>query len=259
MSAKDTDDLAVTSDLARGGSAHMIWNLRIQGFSVHEISQQVGLPPVEVDELLMKHHTERQACPTEANDFYRHIAVSRVESLLKTYLPIALMKEVILERIRSGEPVPEGDVVHPLHCAAFCLAALKFQAELLGLRNPEPARIAGAGAQEVLSWLRTQTEFINQVVREAPRDVVVLPTEQLDGAQSPATQMKTPGSQTDRAKLASEELELDVDLNEIEIPVAGAPITETLRGGLSGPVEDPLEAGRREYREPFFRGECDAL
>ncbi len=85
MNAKDTDDLAVTSDLARGGSAHMIWNLRMQGFSVHEISQQVGLPPVEVDELLMKHHTERQACPTEANDFYRHIAVSRVESLLKTY------------------------------------------------------------------------------------------------------------------------------------------------------------------------------
>ncbi len=246
MSAKDTDDLAVTSDLARGGSADEIWNLRMQGFSVREISQQVGLPPVEVDEILMKHRTERKACPTEANDFYRHIAVSRVESLLKTYLPIALMKEVILERIRSGEPVPEGDVVHPLHCAAFCLAALKFQAELLGLRNPEPARIAGTGARDVLSWLHTQAEFVKQVAREAPRDVVDLPTEQLDGALSPATEMK----------LSSEDLELDVDVDEIEIPAAGASTTETLGGGPSGPVEDPLHA---ERRRKFFSGQYDGL
>jgi hypothetical protein len=96
-----------------------------------------------------------------------------------------------------------------------------------------------------LSWLRTQTEFIKQVVREAPRDVVVLPTEQLDGAQSPATEMKTPGSQTDRDTLPREDLELDVDLDEIDIPVARAPTTETLGGGPSGPVEDPLHAERR--------------
>jgi hypothetical protein len=207
----------------------------------------------------MKHHTERQACPTEANDFYRHIAVSRVESLLKTYLPIALMKEVIVERIRNGEPVPEEDVVYPLHCAAFCLATLKFQAELLGLRNPEPGRIAGTGAQEVLSWLRTQTKFIKQVAREAPRDVVDFPTEQLDGAQSPATEMRTPGSQAHRDKLPSENLELDVDLDEVEIPVSGASTTETVGGGRSAPVEDPFEVERRSRRERFFRGECDAL
>jgi len=143
-----------------------------------------------------------------------------------------------------------------LHCAAFCLATLKFQAELLGLRNPEPGRIAGTGAQEVLSWLRTQTEFIKQVAREAPRDVVDLPTEQLDGAQSPATEMRTPGSQTDRDKLPSEDFELDLDLDEIEILVAGAPTAETSAEGPSGPVEDPLEAERRER---FFRDECDAL
>jgi len=190
--------------------------------------------------------------------------VSRVESLLKTYLPIALMKEVILERIRSGEPVPEEDVVHPLHCAAFCLAALKFQAELLGLRNPEPARIAGAGARDVLSWLRTQAEFVKQVAREAPRDVVDLPTEQLDGALSPATEMK----------LSSEDLELDVDVDEIEIPAAGASTTETLGGGPSGPVEDPLSTTETlgggpsgpvedplhaERRRKFFSGQYDGL
>jgi hypothetical protein len=161
------------------------------------------------------------------------------------------MDSVSIKRIRCGEPIEEQSLEHPLHCAAFCLAALKFQAELLGLRNLEPARIAGTGAEEVLSWLRTQTEFIKQVVREAPRDVVVLPTEQLDGAQSPATEMKTPGSQTDRDTLPREDLELDVDLDEIDIPVTRAPITKTLGGSPTGPVEDPLEAGNRgELSDP---------
>ena len=111
----------------------------------------------------------------------------------------------------------------------------------------------------MLSWLRTQTEFIERVAREAPRDVVYLPTEQLDGVQSPATEMRTPDSQAHRDKLPGEDLELDVDLDEIEIPLARVPTTETLGGGPSAPVEDPLEAGRRERRERFFCGECDAL
>jgi len=64
---------------------------------------------------------------------------------------------------------------------------------------------------------------------------------------------------TARDKLPSEELELDANLDEIDIPVARAPTTKTLGAGPSDPVEDPLEAERRERRERFFRGECDAL
>src|SRR5258708_39799603 len=152
----------------------------------------------------------------------------RVDALLKVYLPIALMNSISIERIRCGQPIEEQSLEHPLHCAAFCLAALKFQAELLGLRVAEPARIAGTGVEEVLSWLRTQTEFIERVAREAPRDVVDLPTEQLDGVESPATEMKTPGSQAHRDNPPREDLELDVDLDEIEIPLARAPTTEPL-------------------------------
>jgi hypothetical protein len=236
-----------------------VWDLRLQGFSIHEISAQLGLPLDQISDLLCEHHRQRQAEPIEAKSFYRDLASSRVDALLKVYLPIALMDSVSIKRLRCGEPIEEQSLDHPLHCAAFCLAALKFQAELLGLRNLEPARIAGTGAQDVLSWLHNQTEFIKQIAREAPPDVVTLPTEQLDGPQSPATEMKTLGSQTYRDKLRSEAFELDVDIDEIEIPVARAPTTGTLGGDPSGPVEDPLEAERRERRERFFRGECDAL
>jgi hypothetical protein len=249
------NEIRLPASLA-SSKTQQVWDLRLQGFSIHEISAQLDLPLDQISELLCEHHRQRQAQPIEAKSFYRDLASSRVDALLKVYLPIALMDSVSIKRLRCGEPIEEQSLDHPLHCAAFCLAALKFQAELLGLRNTEPVRIAGTGAKEVLSWLRTQTEFIEQVVREAPRDVVDLPTEKLDGAQSPATEMRTRGSQAHRDKLPSEGLELDVDVDEIEIPVARAPTTETLGGGPSAPVEDPLEAERRER---FFRDEWDAL
>jgi hypothetical protein len=249
------NEIRLPASLA-SSKTQQVWDLRLQGFSIHEISAQLDLPLDQISELLCEHHRQRQAQPIEAKSFYRDLASSRVDALLKVYLPIALMDSVSIKRLRCGEPIEEQSLDHPLHCAAFCLAALKFQAELLGLRNPEPGRTAGKGAEEVLSWLRTQTEFIKQVAREAPRDVINLPTEQLDGAQSPATEMRTPDSQTHRDKLPSEELRLDVDLDEIDIPPAKTLTTETLGADPSGSVEDSFEAERRER---FFRDEWDAL
>jgi hypothetical protein len=176
--------------------------------------------------------------------------------LIRVYLQTALRDSITVERLRAGEPVAEEDVDHPLRCACLVLSLLRFQSELLGLRAGEVFKTDKAGPEGVLSWLRAQTEFIKQVAREAPPDVVVLPTEQLDGPQSAATEMKTSGSQTDRDKLPNEELELAVDLDEIEIPLARALTIETLGGGPSGPVEDPLRAERRRR---FFSDQCDGL
>jgi hypothetical protein len=201
-------------------------------------------------------HQQRRSSKAEGIDFYRDLALARAEALIRVYLQTALRHSITVGRLRAGEPVAEEDVDHPLRCACLVLSLLRFQSELLGLRAGEVFKTDRAGPEGVLSWLRTQTEFIKQVAREAPPDVVTLPTEQLDRAQSPATEMKTLGSQGDRHKLSSEDLELDVDLDEIEIPLARAPTTETLGGGPSAPVEDPLEAERRER---FFRDECDAL
>jgi hypothetical protein len=233
-----------------------IWDQRVLGFSVHEIGQQTGLSVEKVGELLVSHHRQRRSTRAEGIDFYRDLALARAEALIRVYLQTALRDSRTVERLRAGEPVVEEDVDHPLRCACLVLSLLRFQTELLGLRAGEVFKTDKAGSEGVLSWLRNQTEFIKQVVREAPSDVATLPTEQLDSARSQATELKTLGSQVDRHKLSSEDLELDFDPDQVEIPVAVASTTETLGRGPSDPVEDPLEAERRER---FFRGECDAL
>ena len=213
-------DVSVPQALPSSITAQAIWDQRVLGFSVHEIGQQTGLSVEKVGELLVSHHQQRRLSKAEGIDFYRDLALARAEALIRVYLQTALRDSITVERLRAGEPVAEEDVDHPLRCACLVLSLLRFQSELLGLRTGEIFKTDKASPEAVLSWLRTQTEFIKQVVREAPRDVVVLPTEQLDGAQSPATEMKTPGSQPDHDKLPSEGLELGVDVDVIEIPLA---------------------------------------
>jgi hypothetical protein len=237
-------------------TAQAIWDRRVLGFSVHEISQQTGLSVEKVSELLVSHHQQRRSTKAEGIDFYRDLALARAEALIRVYLQTALRDSITVERLRAGDPVTEEDVDHPLRCACLVLSLLRFQSELLGLRAGEVFKTDKAGSEGVLTWLRNQTEFIKQVVREAPPDLVTLPTEQLDSAQSPATELKTLGSQVDRHKVSSGDLELDFDLDEVENPVAGASTTETLRWGASGSVEDPLHA---ERRRKFFSGQYDGL
>jgi hypothetical protein len=184
----------------------------------------------KVGELLVSYHEQRRSTKAERVDFYRDLALARAEALIRVYLQTALRDSITVERLRAGEPVAEEDVDHPLRCACLVLSLLRFQSELLGLRAGEVFKTDKAGAESVLSWLRTQTEFIKQAAREAPRDVVDLLTEQLEGAQSPATEMRTPRSQPDHDELPS--------------------------AGPSGSVEGSFEAERREQ---FFGGEFDAL
>jgi hypothetical protein len=248
-------DVSVPQVLSSSITAQAIWDQRVLGFSVHEIGQQTGLSVEKVGELLVSHHQQRRLSKAEGIDFYRDLALARAEALIRVYLQTALRDSITVERFRADQRAEE-DVDHPLRCACLVLSLLRFQSELLGLRTGEIFKTDKASPEAVLSWLRTQTEFIRQIAREAPRDIAVLPTEQLDGAHSPATEMRTPGSQAHRDKLPNEELGLDVDLDEINIPPAKTLTTETLGADLSAPVENPLEAERRER---FFRDEWDAL
>jgi hypothetical protein len=157
-------------------SAQAIWQLRVMGHNVHQISQQTGLSIERVHELLASHY---RSINPEGIELHRYLALSRIESLLEVYLPQALMDSVTTQRLRSGEPVATQDVEHPLKCAALVLACLKFAAELLHLRAvPEPA--GGQRGLTLLDWLATQREFVKKAAEEAPCDTPELPSGQLD-------------------------------------------------------------------------------
>jgi hypothetical protein len=171
------------------------------GHSVYEIGQQTGLSVERVGKLLERYH---RSMKPEGIEFHRQLALSRIEALLKVYLPQALLDSVTIERIRAGEPVAEEDVEHPLHCAAFCLAALKLVGELLNLRAV-PGPVGGANRLSMLDWLATQNEFVRRAAGQAPRDTLELPSGQLDS--------------TSREDLAVDHFGSKPEINFAEIPL----------------------------------------
>jgi hypothetical protein len=79
-------------------TAQAIWDQRVLGFRVYEISQQTGLSVEKVGELLERYH---KSTKPEGIEFHRQLALSRIEALLKVYLPQALLDSVTVERIRA--------------------------------------------------------------------------------------------------------------------------------------------------------------
>ena len=92
------DDVREPQLLPSNITAQAIWDQRVMGFSVYEISQQTGLSLEKVGELLERYH---KSTKPEGIEFHRQLALSRIEALLKVYLPQALLDSVTVERIRA--------------------------------------------------------------------------------------------------------------------------------------------------------------
>ena len=108
---------------AKALRAQAIWDKRVMGYSVDEISEETGLSKEKVQELLESYHT---SLAHEGIEFYRRLALSRIEALIRVYLPMALCAQ--------GRAKPDAE--HSLRCACLILSCLKLQSDSLVSRSP---------------------------------------------------------------------------------------------------------------------------
>jgi hypothetical protein len=213
----------------------------VLGSDIYEIGAKLNLSPETVLAELEAHHQERQSWPTETRSFYRALSLSRCEKLLSVYLPLAL-------RLEEGSG--EEQINYALHTVAFALATIRFQAELLGLKTLDTDELnSGTSHKQCVSLIHAQLEYIDKMVREAPRDTLSLSADSVETAPEPT-------AEPDTVHPAAPEDEFLFDLDQID----------NIEPSPAAPAEPPLqlEAERRREsresaRERFFRGECDAL
>ncbi len=252
------EDIAAPPGLDRNPE-RMVWDARVEGQTNEEIAATLGISTREVSQMLMAHHESCQKEPTESVSFYRALAVARCERLLRVYLPVGVLKKVVLDRLRCGEAVLEEDVHYPLAVAAFVLNVLRYQSQLLGLTVVSERRTQSLSSHQTLDWLRTQREIIEQIVAEAPRDVTDLPVKQLDGAERSLAEgdLEVSAAVAELGKVSATTAPDDpddLDIGEIEFP------TVTKKG--TKPPPDPqvqAEIDHAERRRRFFAGQPDGL
>jgi hypothetical protein len=226
------------------------------GADVFEISAKLGITVEEVSELLMSHLRRIESQPIQQKGFYRAVSVAQLNKLIGTYLEVALLKEVVIERFRAGESVAEADCGYPLSCAAFCLAAIRLQSDLLGLKIQEQETSHALDPREMLAWMRNQMPIINEIVQSTPPDVPDFPVEHLDGADSlTQSEIETPArlAEFDEPSSPSKVARADDDLATLDI---------ALRPEVAAPPPDPqaqAEIDRAARRRRFFAGQPDAL
>jgi hypothetical protein len=233
------------------------------GADVFEISAKLGITVEDVSELLMSHLRRIESQPVQQKGFYRAVSVAQLNKLIGTYLEVALLKEVVIERFRAGESVTETDCAYPLSCAAFCLAAIRLQTDLLGLKIQEQENSQALDPREMLAWMRNQMPLINEIVRSTPPDTPDLPVERLDGVDSlTESEIETPPAiaefspaiaKFDKLSARTKIAGADDDLATLDI---------ALRPEVAAPPPDPLvqaEIDRTERRRRFFAGEPDGL
>jgi hypothetical protein len=149
------------------------WHLRTLGKSTYQIAQIMGVPHPQVTAWLGDALAQVRKLTQELIELNRELELSRTEMLLERYMPIALMENVIIERIRQGEPISVEDFDKPQRAAWIVMELIKMRCKIQGITTTQVDQ-ALVPAVDIVSWLRTQKEFIQRTVESAPRDVLTL-------------------------------------------------------------------------------------
>jgi hypothetical protein len=185
------DQKALNLELV-SGLEYEAWRLRTMGKKIWQIASIMQTTQAQVSIWLQDALAQVRAKTAEMIDLDRELELSRTETLLEHYMPLALHDAIILERIQQGEPVGIEDFEQPQRCAYIVMELIKLRCKIKGLTLSETDK-AMMPAAEVMGWLRTQHEFIRDAAQAAPRDVLTLETnEPIDEPQQSQT-TKDPG------------------------------------------------------------------
>jgi hypothetical protein len=152
------------------------WHQRTLGKPVYKIAQAMGVTIAQINVWLRDAMVQVQSKTQELIELDKELELQRTEALLEQYMPVALMDDVIVQRMRMGEPVSERDIEVPQHCAYVVMELIKLRCKIKGITMSE-AQQSMAPVIDVMGWLQTQKEFIAKTVKDAPRDVLTLEVE----------------------------------------------------------------------------------
>jgi hypothetical protein len=152
------------------------WHQRTLGKPVYKIAQAMGATIPQVHIWLQDAMKQVMAKTQELIELDKELELQRTETLMERYMRIALMDEVLIQRIRAGEPVTEWDLDVPRNCAYLVIELIKLRCKIKGI-TMSPGQESMLPVVDVMGWLQTQKEFITKTVKDAPRDVLTLEVE----------------------------------------------------------------------------------
>jgi hypothetical protein len=123
-----------------------IWEMRKRGITVSEIHRKLGIPMQVINETLWRASlAELPKMRGRAMEHYRALDDSRIEDLMRVWLPIATGSPVEVQKQVRGELVRELDYELPLKASYLVVQAIVRRIALLQASQPAkmvPAKTA---------------------------------------------------------------------------------------------------------------------
>jgi DNA-binding transcriptional regulator LsrR (DeoR family) len=104
--------------------ARRAWDFRIDGCSVREIAQKLGISYAQARRLVQLAYTDPGIRLSETAEVARELHSARLDQLIRAYLSLALNTRTLAERIRNGETIIVEDAAVPLAAAKILLETL---------------------------------------------------------------------------------------------------------------------------------------
>jgi len=141
------------------------WDLRIDGCSVREIGQKLGMSYAQARRLVQLAYTDPGMRLSETAEVARELDLARLDQVIRAYLPLALNTRGLAERIRNGAALSPEDAAVPFAAAKIILETLSQRAKLFGLYI-HVRQDTGQRKQDTLAWLVSVAPSIQQVVND---------------------------------------------------------------------------------------------
>jgi DNA-binding transcriptional regulator LsrR (DeoR family) len=141
------------------------WDLRIDGCSVREIAERLGISYAQARRLVQLAYTNPGMRLSETAEVARELDLARLDQLIRAYLPLALNNSVLAKSVLDGEKVSPEDAAVPFAVAKIILETLNQRAKLHGLyiyAKLEP----GQARQDVLAWVQSVAPSIQRAVND---------------------------------------------------------------------------------------------
>ena len=141
------------------------WDFRIDGCSVREIAQKLGISYAQAWRLVQLAYTDPGIRLSETAEVARELDSARLDQLIRAYLPLALNTRTLAERIRNGETITVDDAAVSFAAAKILLETLGQRAKLFGLYIHTKTG-PGQAKQDVFAWLQSVTPSIQRAVND---------------------------------------------------------------------------------------------
>ncbi len=149
------------------------WDLRIDGCSVREVAERLGISYAQARRLVQLAYTDPGTRLSETAEVSRELDLARLDQLIRAYLPLALNTRTLAERIRNGETISGEDIAVPFAAAKIILETLSQRAKLFGLYNHAKLE-SGKDRQDLVAWVQSVAPSIHRIVNARTQETLDL-------------------------------------------------------------------------------------